>query len=136
MDSSIRQLRTVQIALLISTVLYAFIALHAAERSRGTPLMIASLALLSGAMAIAAFVIRAKLVGKAEAQLSLQPDDKVMLSRWRSAYVMIWALCEAIAVYGLVLRYLGFTMAQVAPFFAAGFLLMLAFPVRRPVPST
>lgn len=136
MDSSIRQLRTVQIALLISTVLYAFIALHAAERSRGTPLMIASLALLSGAMAIAAFVIRTKLVGKAEAQLSLQPDDKITLSRWRSAYVMIWALCEAIAVYGLVLRYLGFTMAQVAPFFAAGFLLMLAFPVRRPVPTT
>lgn len=136
MDSSIRQLRTVQIALLISTVLYAFIALHAAERSRGTPLMVASLALLSGAMAIAAFVIRTKLVGKAEAQLSIQPDDKVTLSRWRSAYVLIWALCEAIAVYGLVLRYLGFTMAQVAPFFAAGFLLMLAFPVRRPVPTT
>ena len=136
MDSSIRQLRTVQIALLISTVLYAFIALRAAERSRGTPLMIASLALLSGAMAIAAFVIRTKLVGKAEAQLSLQPDDKITLSRWRSAYVLIWALCEAIAVYGLVLRYLGFTMTQVAPFFAAGFLLMLAFPVRRPVPAT
>ena len=132
MDTSIRQLRIIQSALLISIVLYVFVALHAPVRSHGIPLMILCLALLSGAMAIAVFVIRTKMVGKFEALLATQPDDKLLLSKWRSAYVLMWALCEAIAMYGLTLRYLGFTMPQVAPFFAAGFLLMLVFPARRP----
>src|SRR6185312_16677327 len=132
MDSSIRQLRIIQSALLISIVLYVFVALHAPVRSQGISLMILCLALLSGAMAIAVLVIRTKMVGKFEAVLATQPEDKLVLSKWRSAYVLMWALCEAIALYGLTLRYLGFTMPQVAPFFAAGFLLMLVFPVRRP----
>ena len=83
-------------------------------------------------MAIAVFVIRTKMVGKFETLLAIQPDDKFVLSKWRSAYVLMWALCDAIALYGLTLRYLGFTMTQVIPFFAAGFVLMLVSPVRRP----
>jgi len=132
MDTSIRQLRIIQIALLISIVLYVFVALHAPVRSQGISLMILCLALLSGAMAIAVLVIRTKMVGKFEAVLATQPEDKLVLSKWRSAYVLMWALCEAIALYGLTLRYLGFTMIQVIPFFAAGFVLMLVFPARRP----
>lgn len=94
--------------------------------------MILCLALLSGAMAIAVFVIRTKMVGRFEALLTAQPEDKLVLSKWRSAYVLMWALCEAIALYGLTLRYLGFTMIQVIPFFAVGFVLMLVLPARRP----
>lgn len=132
MNSSIRQLRIIQSALLISIILYVFVALHAPVRSQGIELMILCLALLSGAMAIAVFVIRTKMVGRFEALLTAQPEDKLVLSKWRSAYVLMWALCEAIALYGLTLRYLGFTMIQVIPFFAVGFVLMLVLPARRP----
>jgi hypothetical protein len=132
MDSSLRQLRTIQIALLVSILIYLLVSLHAPARSKGIPLMILFLALLAGAMAIAVFVVRSRLLTPSEAVVAQQPEDKGALSRWRTAYILMWALCEAIAAYGLVLRYLGFTLAQAAPFFACGFILILAVPPRRP----
>jgi hypothetical protein len=46
---------------------------------------------------------------------------------------MTYALSEAIAIFGLVLRLIGFSLSQVAYFYIAGFILLLFFGPRRPV---
>jgi hypothetical protein len=46
---------------------------------------------------------------------------------------MTYALSEAIAIFGLLLRFIGFSFSHVASFYVAGFILLLFFGPRRPV---
>jgi hypothetical protein len=64
--------------------------------------------------------------------LSCDQQDIAALNPWRATYLLIFMACEAIALYGLVLRFRGFTFTQVASFYIAGFVLMLYFAPRRP----
>jgi hypothetical protein len=72
------------------------------------------------------------MVLRAEEALVRNEQDALSLARWRSGYVLIYALCEAVALYGLVLRFMGFTLTQVAPFYVVGFVLLFFFSPRRP----
>jgi len=65
--------------------------------------------------------------------LATRPNDAATLSRWRAGHIMTYALSEAIAIFGLVLRIIGFSLSQVASFYIAGFILLLFFGPRRPV---
>jgi hypothetical protein len=78
------------------------------------------------------FVVRRTLIVPSEVQLFETPDDGVVLARWRSGYICTYALCEALALFGLVLRMLGFTLAQVWPYYVGGFALMLVCAPHRP----
>jgi F0F1-type ATP synthase membrane subunit c/vacuolar-type H+-ATPase subunit K len=40
-------------------------------------------------------------------------------------------MCETLALFGFVLRFMGFTLSEVAPFYVVGFALMLLFGPRR-----
>lgn len=81
------------------------------------------------------FFFRRKFITAAETVLLSQPDHPTALARLRTGYILIWASSEAIALYGLVLRYMGFTFSQVIPLLMGGFLLMLFMPPRRPAES-
>ncbi len=76
--------------------------------------------------------IRRGRLAKLEKILSCDQKDIAALNPWRATYLLIFMACEAIALYGLVLRFLGFTFTQVASFYIAGFVLMLYFAPRRP----
>ena len=78
-------------------------------------------------------VVRRTLVLQSAVMLALRPNDVATLNRWRAGYVMTYALSEAIAMFGLVLRLIGFSLSQVASFYIAGFILLLFFGPRRPV---
>lgn len=78
-------------------------------------------------------VVRRTLVSQSAASLATRPSDVATLTRWRTGYIMTYALSEAIALFGLVLRFTGFSLSQVAPFYVAGFILLLFFGPRRPV---
>ncbi len=92
--------------------------------------MLLVLALTSVVIAAAVFVLRHKVLAPSAALAATQPEDTKALSLWRTAHIDMWALCEVIAMYGLLLRYLGFTVAQAAPFFVCGFVLILALGPR------
>ena len=77
-------------------------------------------------------VVRRTLVLQSEAILATRPNDTPTLIRWRTGYIMTYAFSEAIALFGLVLRTVGFSLAQVASFYIAGFILLLFFWPRRP----
>lgn len=133
MTATLRTVRLIQIAMLVSIALCVLIG----ERT-GTgaatpkPMLFYAFSFASISMVGAIFVVRRTLVMQSEGVLRERPDDGVSLARWKSGYIVTFALCEALALFGLVLRFLGFILAQVWPFYLGGFALMLFFAPRAP----
>ena len=78
------------------------------------------------------FVVRRTLVLRAAESLATRPDDAISLNQWRTGYIATYALCEALASFGLVLRFLGSTLQQSVTYFLGGFILLLFFRPRVP----
>ncbi|HEV2717065.1 MAG TPA: hypothetical protein VGU64_17505, partial [Terriglobales bacterium] len=83
-------------------------------------------------MIVAIFLLRRVMVIRAEQTLAQNAEDSASLYRWRAGYIVTFALCEAIALYGFVLRFLSFSLTQVMPFYVVGFVLLLFFRPRQP----
>lgn len=134
MDATIKLLQTVRLAMLASLVLYLFIAEKLARKTAELPSFGFYFAITLVALTVAGmvFAVRRLFVLRSEPTLALQPEDRAALNRWRSGYIITFALSEAIALFGFVLRVVGFSLAQTAPFYLAGFVLMLFFRPRRP----
>ena len=133
MESSLKLLRTVQVAMLISIGLYAFIAQSYGPAPREVSLaFVYTMAALAIFMIAAILVVRRIFVKPAERALNENPENAVPLNRWRGGYIVTFALSEIVALYGVVLRFVGVRFSQVVPFFLAGFILMLFFGPRRP----
>ncbi len=129
-----RLLRLVQISMLMSIVLFTAVGEIASRSvpSDSTTLFYA-LSLLSISTLGAALLVRRTLVSPCEALLREKPNDLLLLARWRTGYIVLYSLCEALAAFGLVLRISGFALAHVWGFYATGFLLMILFS---PPPSS
>jgi hypothetical protein len=133
MAPALRTVRLIQVAMLTSIVLYVVlgekVVLHAPAPNL-TLFYAMSFVAISTVGAI--FVVRRTLVIQSEAVLGDKPDDVVSLGRWRAGYIVTFALCETLALFGLVLRLMGFGLPQVWPFYLGGFILMLFFGPRAP----
>lgn len=64
--------------------------------------------------------------------LRSHPDDTKAILRWAAVNSASLTACEALALYGCVLRVLGWAFLQVAPFYASALLLLLTFTPQRP----
>jgi hypothetical protein len=73
-----------------------------------------------------------KLVVTSRLALAANPRDTAALARWRTGQIISWALSLGIALYGLILRYVGFRFSDIAAFFIAGLILLFALVPRRP----
>ena len=91
---------------------------------------IRTLAIDLGGIVGTIFVVRRTLVLRAAGTLASHPDDNISLSHWRTGYITTYALCEALALFGLVLRFRGSAMQQSLLFYVGGFVLLFFF---RPV---
>ena len=83
------------------------------------------------AMVLSTFAVRMLLVKKAENSLAQDPANQALLHRWRGGYIVSYAFSEIVAVFGFVLRLLGFTLSQVTSFYVAGLLLLLFMRPRK-----
>ena len=134
MDNSIRTVQLIRMALLGSIVLYVALGegvgnnMHLAP-NRG---MFFALAGMTVVMAVTVVILRRALILQAQPALASNPADLNALNRWRTGHIVVYAISEAIALFGLVLRLTGFTLSQVVSFYIAGVLLLLFFPPRRP----
>jgi hypothetical protein len=136
MDSTIRLLRIIQIALLVSMVLYVFLGESLGPGPKPTnPAVyyVFSLAAITTVGII--LVVRRTFVMPSGAILRTRSDDLATLNRWRVGHIATAALCESLALYAFVLRFLGFNLSQVAPLYVAGFILLLFLGARRPSPK-
>ena len=134
MEPQRKLLQTVRIALLVSIALYVFIGERIGRSTQSTPdrnvyFAITLFAITTVGMTFAVwrlFVLRSEVI------LADHPEDTAALKRWRTGYIVTYALCEILALFGFVLRLMGFTLSEVAPFYVVGFALMLLFGPRRP----
>jgi len=132
MKSAVRVLRTIQIAMLVSIALYGFVGERIPAAGKPDPALFYVLSLVSITVVGIILVVRRTLVLQSEETLRPANPDAATLSRWRSGYIATYALSEALALFGLILRAMGFTLGQVAPFYLAGFILILFFGPRQP----
>lgn len=128
-------MQMVRFALLVCIALYAFIVKMLP--STGTPnlLVFRVMLLLVVVLVGTLFAFRRMMVKPAELALANQPDDPSAIARWRMGYLITYVLSEAIATYGVMLHFMGFTLVQVAPFFVAGFVLIVFYSPRIPAPA-
>jgi hypothetical protein len=133
MESAIKVIRTVQIALLTSIVLYVVVGERVGAIPKlNDPVVFYVLSLATVTIVGVILVVRRTLVLQSAAALAARPNDVATLNRWRAGHIMTYALSEAIAVFGFILRITGFTLSQVAYFYVSAFILLLFFGPRRP----
>ena len=139
MASSLRTLRTVQWAMLLSILLYVAVGEVLGPRMRQVdPALSYVFSTLAVGVVGTIFVVRRTLVFRAASTLARQPDDSISLSQWKTGYIATYALCEALALFGLVLRFRGSELQQSLLFYIGGFVLLFFFRPRQPEtqPST
>jgi len=127
----VRAIRRIQIALLLSVVLYAVIGeMLSRNRHRLAPTTLFHVfSLISISLVGATVVVRRTLIVPSEAALE-QKQDSLAFSRWRTGYIALYALCEMLGLFGLVLRLAGFTLANVWGFYLGGMVLLLLYSPR------
>ena len=134
MDAAVRIVQMIRAALMVSIVLYALVGEMVGRSLNSTPDNSIYFGITVAAVITVALIVvmRRVLVLPAEGVLARQAGDQVALGRWRTGYVVTYALSETVALFGLVLRFLGFTLSHVATFYVVGLILMMFFGPRRP----
>ena len=139
METAIKVVRVLQVAMLMSVLLFVVVGELVGSNPRlsnpalTSPTLFYALSMATITIVGVILVVRRTLVLQSAAALAARPSDVATLNRWRAGYVMTYALSEAIAMFGLLLRVIGFSLSQVASFYLAGFILLLFFGPRRPV---
>jgi hypothetical protein len=134
MENAIKIVRLIQIAMLLAVGMFVVAGEMVGSIPKlSDPTLFYALSLATITIVGVILVVRRTLVLQSAVTLATRPNDLATLNRWRAGYVMTYALSEAIALFGLVLRLIGFTLSQVASFYIAGFILLLFFGPRRPV---
>lgn len=132
MGPAVKTVRLIQIAMLVSVGLYAVVGEVAGRHLNTNATVIYAISFASISVVGAILVVRKTMVLQSETELKAKPDDPVILARWKTGYFVTYALCEALALFGLVLRMLGFSLNQVWPYYAGSFVLLLLFWPRSP----
>ena len=132
-DRALKTLRAVQWSMLASILLYGVVGELAGPAARAVdPALSYLFTTLAVAMVGTIFVVRRTLVLRAAESLATHPDDNLSLNHWRTGYLATYALCEALALFGLVQRFLGCTLQQSLLYYLGGFVLIFFFRPRPP----
>ncbi len=134
MVSALRLLQMVRMAMLASVILYVVVGELVAHPPGSPPdrMPFYALTFIAVAMVASITVLRKLIITPAFAALQTRESDTEMLRRWRTGYIVSFAIADGIAAYGLALRLFGFTLSQVVPFYLATVILLLMLSPRRP----
>jgi len=133
MLKALQTLRAVQWSMLASIVLYGIVGEVVGPAARGVDAALSYLfATLSVAIVGSIFVVRRTLVLRAGESLAARPEDSLSLNHWRTGYIATYALCEALALFGLVLRFRASPTQASVPYYLGGFVLLLFFRPKEP----
>jgi hypothetical protein len=136
MEPARKVLQIVRIFMLVSIVCFAFMGERVWQSAAPDRNVYFAITLVAITTVGIIFAVRRLFVLRSEATLVSQPENVEALNRWRMGHLAIYALSESVALFGLLLRILGFNLSEVAPFYLAAFALMLLFGPRRPSGST
>jgi len=124
-EASRKFIQTVRFALAAAVVVYLLVTLRLPSAATPNPVMLRALGVVAITETILIYVVRRIQVLRVEAALETEPQDPKILLRWRQGYLITYSLSLSIALYGLVLHFLGFSLSHIAPFFLAGIALIL-----------
>jgi hypothetical protein len=124
-----------RIGMLVSISIYALLIKQFPSSSHANPVVYYVIVLVAVWIVVGLQRFRRRLVKRSEGVLATSPEDPVAQRQWRTGYLLTYAFSEAIALYGVLLHFLGFRMAQVAPFLVAGAILILFYSPHRPAIS-
>ena len=130
MEPARKILQIVRIVMLVSIVCYAFIGERLGQSVAPDRNVYFAITLVAITTVGIIFAVRRLFILRAEATLVSEPENAEALIRWRTGHLAIYALSESVALFGLVLRILGFNFSEVTPFYLAGFALILLFGPR------
>lgn len=125
MEAARKFIQIVRAVLAVSIVMYVLMILQIPSSATPNPVMLRALGFVAITEAIFIVVLRRIQILSVETLLESQPKDPKALLRWRQGYIITYCLSLSIALYGVVLHFLGFLLSQVAPFFVAGLVLIL-----------
>lgn len=133
MHSTFRSLQIVRVVMLISIAAYVLLGEYLIP-ARVIPgrIFFYALTAIAVLLVIGSFMVRRFLGRKATAALADVPAPASALNLWRGAYIVIYVFSESIAILGFVLRVMGYTLSEVAPFYIVGFFLFLYFAPKKP----
>lgn len=121
-------------ALLLSTVVYAGVGLKLQLAPSGSvpdPKLVLLFALLAVVLVSATALVRQFLIDGPLGEGRLDLREPPQFQRYLATQVVIFALCESVAVFGLVLRVQGLPAERFLAFVGGGFLaLLLHAPVQ------
>ena len=133
LPAALRFTRTLWSLMLISIVVFIATAERTAPASRHQSRSLFFAITLLAIWAAAGWRIpQVKFVREAARRLVQDRKDARALKRWQSGYVLSFMLSEAVALYGLILRYEGFPLKDVAAFYALGLILMILSAPKAP----
>jgi hypothetical protein len=133
MTKALKTLRVVQLSLLASILLYWIVGEVVGPRSRPIDPSLSYLFTTLGVAIVGViFVVRRTMVLRAGESLATRPEDTLSLKQWRTGYLATDALCEALALFGLILRFLGGPVQQSVPYYLGGFVLLWFFRPKLP----
>lgn len=132
MQAALRTVRVIQVAMLACMGVYVILGETLHMHVSANPTLLYALSFASISVVGVLFVVRRTMVVQSEIQLCNRPEDAVTVSRWRAGHFATFALCELLALFGLVLRLVGFPISQVWPYYLGGFVLLLLFWPRGP----
>lgn len=137
MNRALKTLQLVQWSMLVSILLYIAIAEMVGPAVRGVnPSVSYVFTTLGVALVGVIFVVRRTLVIRSASSLASQPEDLLTLNHWKTGYLATYVLCEALALFGLVQRFLGGNLQQSVPYYLGGFVLLAFFRPRQPEATT
>lgn len=140
-STTLRQLRFIHLAFLITVVLYPVVGyFHVGSGVEVSDLSF--LATLRGIFVpvavsalVAAFVVHFKMVRPAEEILRTHPDDTTALDRWRASEILSCTFAEVAALLGLILQLFGAPWLTAGAFYVPAFLVLLFLFPRNDFPS-
>jgi hypothetical protein len=134
MKGTLRMLRIVQWTMLGSILLYVVIGEVLSARGRAVdPSLSYVFSTVSVAIVGVIFVVRRTLVLRSAESLATRSDDVATLRHWKGGYLVTYALCEALGLFGLIQRFMGFNLQQSLPYYVGGAVLLFFFGPKEPV---
>ena len=128
-----KNLQAIRIAMLASVVLYGVIATLVPWNAEPNPVVFYAFTAIAIIEVAGIFVLRRVGSPRQRPTATLAQPDGSVLAKPGTALLIIYCLSEAVALYGLVLHFFGFTLTQVGPFFFSGLVLLFFFEPRRMV---
>jgi hypothetical protein len=134
MQSAVKMLRMIQIALLVSIGMYVLVGELVGPHGpvSGTPTLFYGISVVSIMTIGVILVVRRTLVLHSESMMKSATGNTEIMQRWKTGYIVTYALSEALALFGLIVRLDGFRLSDAVTFYLPGFVLMLYFRPRQP----